>query len=75
VESLVEDFKLSACGRQPSSFSLLFDLGLSVLFLLLCFSGQVSTIHVWGSILLRYARLAPFLWYYISGHIGDNVPF
>ena len=26
MESLAEDYKLSACGRQPSLFSLLFDL-------------------------------------------------
>ena len=35
-ESLSEDFKLSACGRQPSLFSLLIDL-----VCLLCFVFHV----------------------------------
>jgi hypothetical protein len=49
MESLAEDFKLSACGRQPSSFdSLSFDLVVWFLFLL-CFLGQVSAIQVWGA--------------------------
>ena len=37
MESLAEDFKLSTCWRQPSSFSLLFDLGVSVLFFVIVF--------------------------------------
>jgi hypothetical protein len=32
MESLAEDLKLSACGRQPSFFSLSFDLICFVLF-------------------------------------------
>jgi hypothetical protein len=45
---------------------------LFVLFLL-CFLGQVSAIQVWGSVFLRYTRLASPIRYCISSHIGDNV--
>jgi hypothetical protein len=45
----------------------LFDLFLS------CFLGKVFAIQVWGNVLLRFAYLAPFLWYCISRHNGDNV--
>jgi hypothetical protein len=70
VKSLAEDVKLSACERHPSLFSLSFDF-----VYLICFLGKVFAIQVWGNVLLRFAYLAPFLWYCISGHIGDNVPF
>lgn len=77
VESLAKDGKFGACGRQPifpfiSSHFILF---VFVLLLVCFFSGQVSSIQVWGSILLRYTRLAPPIRYYISGNSGDNVSF
>jgi hypothetical protein len=53
MESLAEDYKLNACGRQPFltlSLLLSFDLVLLALFLL-CFSRHVSAIQVWGSVL------------------------
>jgi hypothetical protein len=57
VESLVEDRKLSVCGRQPSNFffilfySLSFDFVCLFLFLL-CFLGQVFAIQVLESVLI-----------------------
>jgi hypothetical protein len=75
MESLAEDFKLSACGRQPSSFySLSFDLVVWFLFLF-CFSGQASANSSLGSVLIRHTQLVPPIRYCISGHIRDNVSF
>jgi hypothetical protein len=51
VENLAKDFKLSACGRQPSLllFFLLFDLVCAFCSVFMCFSGQVSAIQVGGA--------------------------
>jgi len=78
VERLAKDGKLSACGRQPIFpfiFLSLYFVCLFVVLLLLCFSGQVSIIHVWGSILLWYTQLTSPIGYCISSHIGGNVSF
>jgi hypothetical protein len=54
MTSLVEDVKLSACGKHPSLFSMSFDFLYLICF---CFSGKVFAILVWGSVLLRLPSL------------------
>jgi hypothetical protein len=50
------NFKLSACGRHSSLFSLSFDF-VCLICICFCFLGKVFAIQVWGSVLLHLPNL------------------
>jgi hypothetical protein len=63
VTSLVEEVKLSTCGRHLSLFFLSFDF--VCLFFFICFSGKVFALQVLGSVLFHLPSL----------HLSSNIVF
>jgi hypothetical protein len=76
AKSLVEDFKLSTCGRQPSLFSLSFDLVCVFCFcFVMFFRKHVYYSSLGGAFFYVASDLCHPFRYCISGHIGDNLSF
>ena len=74
MESLAENFKLSAYGRQPLSFySLSFDL--VCLFCLCCVFQYKCWLFKFGGAFSYVTPNLRLFWYCISGYIGDSVSF